>query len=80
MGEECSMHVRTAIMYGILVGNLVGRHQLCGLGVEGKIILKMDLCQIVFEDVYWLEFFLDAVQWRPLILAVLSFWILSSEC
>jgi len=41
---------------------------------------KMELRKIGFENGRWMELTRDRIQWRALVLAVLIFWALLTQC
>jgi hypothetical protein len=56
-------------------GNLRETDHLKDLGVDGRIILKMDLQEVGWDVVAWIDLVQDRDRWRALVNAVINFQV-----
>jgi hypothetical protein len=56
--------------------NLKGRDHLEDIGVDGKIILEMDLREIGWEGVDWIHLVQERDQWRASVSTVMNLRVL----
>jgi hypothetical protein len=59
--------------YKVLVGIPVGKRPLEDLGVDERIILKMDLQDVRWEGMDWIDLAEDKYSWRALVNAAVKF-------
>ena len=62
-------------MYRVLVGNLRERDHLGEPGVDGRVILSLDLQEVGYRWMDWIELAQDRDKWRALVNAVMNFRI-----
>jgi hypothetical protein len=55
--------------------SLKGRYYLEDLIIDGKIILKWDLREIVLEGMDWINLTQDCNWWQTLVNAVINIWV-----
>jgi hypothetical protein len=61
--------------YKILAGKPEGRDHSEDLGTDGRIIFRVDLGEIVWEDVDWIHLAQETNQWRAVVNTVLELWV-----
>jgi hypothetical protein len=62
-------------VYRVLVGKPEEKRPLGGPGVDGRIILKMDLQGVGRGGMDWIELARDNDRWRALVNAVMNLWV-----
>jgi hypothetical protein len=72
MGGECSTNGEKRYAYWILVGKPEGNRLLRRPRSRWVDNIKMDLREIGWDGVYWIDIPQDREQWRPLVNTVLN--------
>jgi hypothetical protein len=72
MGPECSTNVEKRNAYGILVGKSEGKRPLGRSTHRWVDNIKMDLREIGWDGVDWIDMVQDRDQWRALVNTVLN--------
>jgi hypothetical protein len=52
-----------------------GRDHLGDLVVDGRVIFKLDLKEIVFDSVVWIQLTKDRIQWRAQMNRLIDLWV-----
>jgi len=52
------------------------REHLEDTGIEGRIIVKMDLQEVGWRGMNWIDLPQDRDRWRTLVNSVMNFWVL----
>jgi hypothetical protein len=61
MGETCSTRGRVRTVYKVLVGKLEGKRRLGGLGLDGRIVVKLILKRTGEDDNGPMQEYLDCL-------------------
>jgi hypothetical protein len=73
MDVACSTNGETRIVYGILVGKPEGRRPLGRLRRMWVDNIKMDIREVAWDGMDWIDLAYDRDQWRALVNTVINF-------
>jgi hypothetical protein len=75
MGRECSTNGEKRNAYGILVGKLERKRPLGTPRHRWVDNIEIDLREIGWDDVDWIDLAQDRDQWRTLVNTVMNLWV-----
>jgi hypothetical protein len=75
MGRACSTNGEKRNAYGILVGRPEGKRPLGRPRRRWVGIIKMNLREIEWGGMDWIDLAEDSDQWRVLVSTVMNFWV-----
>jgi hypothetical protein len=75
MGRACSTNGKKRNAYRILVGNQEGKRSLGRPRRRWADNIKMDLRELGWDGIDWIDLALDRYQWRALVKTVMDFQV-----
>jgi hypothetical protein len=75
MGRACSTNEEKRYKYRILVGKPEGKRLLGRLGCRWVDNIKMDLRDVRWDGMDWIDMAQDRDQWRAFVNTILNLWV-----